>query len=134
MIVLVIIGVLSAAVVLALPGSHSALMSDATEFAGRAKAVRDKAMIDARATSIRVTALGYAFDRRDRGGWKPINGDVTQGNLWRPGTQAAIPSGETVRITFDSTGVAEPAQVTLQRSGQQVSVTIAYDGKIDVVA
>jgi general secretion pathway protein H len=121
-------------VVLAMPGTQSALRSDAEAFAGRAKAIRDKAMIDARATSIRVTALGYAFDERARGGWKPTNGDVTQGLLWREGTQAAIPPGETVRIVFDSTGVAEPARLTLQRGGQQISVTIAYDGKIDVAA
>ena len=134
MVVIVIIGIASAAVVLMLPGDRSALRADAEDFAGRTRAIRDKAMIDNRATSIRITPLGYAFDERERGAWKPLNGDVTQGQLWRSGTQALVPGNGTMRITFDSTGVTDPARVTIRRGDRQVAVTIAYDGTIDVTA
>ena len=133
LVVLTIFGLMASAVVLALPGDASALTVDAERFAARAKAIHDKAIIGARATSIRVAANGYAFDERDGGRWRPIKDLPANQVAWKEGTQALVGQSEVMRIVFDATGTAEPARVTLQRGDRRVAITIAHDGKIDVV-
>jgi general secretion pathway protein H len=132
LVVVTIIGLMSAAVVLAMPGSRGDLIGEAESFAARAKAMRDKAAIDARATSIRVSSAGYAFDQRSRGGWQPMQGIAEANVRWTEGTQALVPTGQVLRIVFDATGIAEPVSLGLQRGTDRVAVTIGYDGKIDV--
>ena len=85
--------------------------------------------MDARATSVRVTEVGYGFDKRERTGWRPMAAD----QRWAEGTAVALGDGA-ARIVFDSTGAAEPAQLVLQREGDQVTVDIRYDGSIHVGA
>ena len=133
LVVLTIIAIVSTAVVLALPGDRSTLISEAERFAARAKASQDRAIIDARATSIRVGAGGYGFDQRGPRGWQPMTGVRATEVRWDEGTRALIAPGQTARIVFDSTGISEPAQVALERGESRVSVTIAHDGTIDVL-
>ena len=69
-----------------------------------------------------VDAAGYAFARRRRGAWQ-----AGARYEWEEGTQA---SGGGAR--FDTTGLAEPALVTLSRGGRQAAVEIRGDGTIHV--
>ena len=64
MVVITIIGLASAAVVLALPDPRGRLADEAAHFAARASAARDLAVIDARPISVWVSAGGYGFDER----------------------------------------------------------------------
>ncbi|HEV2748651.1 MAG TPA: prepilin-type N-terminal cleavage/methylation domain-containing protein [Allosphingosinicella sp.] len=131
LIVLAIIGLMSAVVVLAMPDPRGSLVAEAERFAARAKAVQDRAVIDARGMAIRVTRAGYGFDVRDHGDWRPLDRKPFVDRAWGEGTEAAI--GESMmRIAFDPTGIAEPAEVPLVRGEERLTVEIRHDGTIDV--
>ena len=130
MVVLAIIGMLSAAVVLAIPDPRGSLAGEAERFAARAKAAQERAILDARPLALRITGTGYAFDRRESREWRPLNDRPFEQQSWTEGTSA---SGA-ARIIFDSTGLAEPATLTLRRGPEQVSVDFTYDGVIRVRA
>ncbi len=132
LIVLAIIGLLSAAVVIAMPDPRGSLAAEAERFAARAKAVQDRAIIDSRAMSIRVTTIGYGFDRRSDGAWEPLRSAPFVDQRWADGVEAGVGKSDAARIVFDSTGQADPASITLARDGEQVSVSIALDGGIHV--
>lgn len=132
LIVLTIIGLMSAAVVIAMPDPRGSLMSEAERFAARAKAVQDRAVIGARPMAVRVTSAGYGFDRRAGGEWEALNDEPFVDYRWAEGVQAMIGGSGAARIVFDATGMADPATVTLVRDGEQVVVSIAMDGRIDV--
>ena len=134
LIVLTLIGLLSAAVIIAIPDPRGSLTGEAERFAARAKAAQDRAVIDARAMAVRVTGAGYGFDRRTRREWEALNAKPFVDYQWSEGVEAVVGGSGAARIVFDSTGMAEPATVTLEREGEQVVVTIAQDGEIDVAA
>lgn len=133
MIVIAIVGLTSAAVLLAIPDPRGRLADEAERFAARAHSVRDLAIIKSRATSVRVTPEGYAFDRRRDGAWLPIEVKPFRSEAWGQGTSAIVgPDGEE-RVSFDSTGLAsEPLDVTLVRSGERMRVSIAIDGEVRI--
>jgi general secretion pathway protein H len=130
LVVLGIIGMMSAAVVLAIPDPRGSLAGEAERFAARAKAAQERAILGARPLAVRVTGTGYAFDRRESGTWQVIGERPFEQQSWTEGTSA---SG-TARIIFDSTGLAEPASLTLRRGPEQVTVDFTYDGSIRVRA
>jgi general secretion pathway protein H len=123
---------MSAAVVLAMPDPRGGLVAEAERFAARAKAARDRSMIDARGMSIRLTGAGYGFDIRERAAWRPLDRRPFVDYPWGEGTRALLDT-EVARISFDPTGIAEPASLTLERGSERISVEIGQDGGIDVV-
>lgn len=128
---LVIVALLSAAVVLAVPDERGSLRSEAERFAARTKAAADLAVIGSRPIALRVMPQGYAFEGRDEAGWRPLASDALRAWNWSEGTGAAV-AQEGVRIVFDPTGLADPAQIVLGRDKEQVSISIAAGGRIDV--
>lgn len=131
MVVLVIIGLASAAVVFAIPDPRGQVTQEAERFAARALAVRDDAILQGRAMSIRIDATGSAVERRIRGRWEPAGDRAMRPVAWIEGTGVAAPSG---RVTFDSTGtVADPMTIELARNGQVARVEIPGDGAARVV-
>lgn len=124
LIVLVVMGLLSAAVVIAMPDPKGSVMAEAQRFAARAKAAQDKAIIDGRAVAVRVTAAGYRFEQRRDGVWQPLAQDVA----WKDGTAVGGPE----RLMFDATGMTEPATLTLTRDGEQARVDVDGGGAIRV--
>jgi general secretion pathway protein H len=130
LVVLAIIGMMSAAVVLAIPDPRGSLASEAARFAARAKAAQTQAILDSRAMAVRVSGGGYVFERREGGGWQAITERPFAQQNWTEGTSAAGPA----RILFDSTGLAEPTSVALQRGEERVTVEFAHDGTIRVRA
>jgi general secretion pathway protein H len=135
MIVVAIIGVMSAAVMLVMPDPRGRLVDEAERFAARTHAVRDMAIIGARPTAVRVTPQGYAFDVRRGGAWQPIDQKPFRADVWSDGTSALLPTTAQQRVTFDSTGLAnEAATVTLVRAGETLRIDIAIDGRIDIGA
>lgn len=127
MVVLVILGLASAAVVLAMPDPGGSLQAEAERFAARAKAARDSAIVESRPLALLIDSNGYSVARRVDGEWLP--GDRHQ---WVEGTQAEASDAAGGRIRFDSTGLAEPLHLILHRGGRRVAVEVGHDGEVRV--
>ena len=134
LIVLVLLGLMSAAVVLAFSETGGSLRDEAERFAARTRAAQERAILGARATSLRVTDVGYGFDQRVRGDWVPVQDRELADRRWAEGVSARPSTSGAARIIFDPTGLADPASVTLERGDDRLTVTIAPDGAVDVTA
>jgi general secretion pathway protein H len=129
MVVLAILGLMSAAVVLAIPDPRGGLVSEAQTFAARIGAAQERAIMDNRAVALRLTPTGYSFERSVNGGWQPIVERPFGEARWVEGTGVAAVSD---RIVFDSTGFAEPLEVTLKRGSEEVGISIGEGGDVRV--
>jgi general secretion pathway protein H len=127
MVVLVIIGLASAAVVLAMPEPGGSLAGEAERFAARAKAARDTAILESRAVAVQIGRGGYEVARRREGAWR------TEARYdWAERTAPELSGGGPASIRFDSTGFAEPARIVLRRGQDQAVIDIAGDGTVHV--
>jgi general secretion pathway protein H len=133
MIVLAIIGLVAAGVMIAMPDPRGRLSDEADRFAARTVAARDLAILEGRPVAVRVTAQGYAFDRRQGGDWVPLPDQSFRSRPWSPGTAALVGQGGTIRTAFDATGQpSAPATIVLTRDTQRMRVAIAADGGVRV--
>lgn len=122
MVVIFIIGLASAAVLLAIPDEGGSVYNEAERFAARAKTLRDKAIIESRPTAVRIGPGGYSLSIREEGQWKAFGRFE-----WASGTRAQLKARET---RFDTTGMASPMRINLERGEKQVVVDIGHDGSI----
>lgn len=132
LVVLTLIGLMSAAVVIAMPDPGGTLVSEAESFAARVKAAQERAILGSAPVAIRITDAGYDFDQRRGGEWQPIGRDPLIPHEWREGTQALAGEAGAGRIVFDSTGMSDPQRIVLKRGAEQVEVAVGLDGKIHV--
>jgi len=132
MVVIVIIGLASAAVVLAMPDPRGRVVDEAERFAARAAAVRDDAIVQGRDMSLLVDATGYRVERRTQGRWQVAGDRIFTPVAWGAGTVVAVGSEGKLRATFDSTGAAEPVALVLSRDSATTRVTVAGDGSVRV--
>ena len=84
MVVLTIIGFISAAVVLAIPDPRGRVIEDADRFAARVAAARDEAVVTARPVGLWVSASGSGFQRREGGQWAPLEEKPFVTTNWKP--------------------------------------------------
>ena len=122
MIVLVIFGLLSAAVILTMPERGGSLFAEAERFAARTKAARDNAILDSRAALVAIGPGGYEVSRRSEAAHYD----------WVAGTEPALTGGREGRIRFTATGLADPAQIVLRRGGRLVAIDISGDGNVRI--
>jgi general secretion pathway protein H len=127
MVVLVIVGLLAGAAVLAMPEAGGGLRVEAETFAARAKAAQEKALIDSRSTSLLIAPGGYAIARSRDGSWQEIARFE-----WQEGTVPDLAPGQQMRTMFDATGTADPLELTLRRGDRRVTVEIGGDGEIRI--
>ena len=127
MVVLVIVGLLAAAAVLAMPEAGGGLRVEAETFAARAKAAQETALVESRATALQVGPGGYALARSRGGAWQEIGRFA-----WQDGTQPDLAAGQQLRTVFDATGTAEPLELTLRREERRVLIEIGGDGEIQI--
>uniref|UniRef100_S0DEV5 Putative general secretion pathway protein H n=1 Tax=termite gut metagenome TaxID=433724 RepID=S0DEV5_9ZZZZ len=133
MVVITIIGLASAAVVLAMPDPRGQLADQADRFAARVRVVHDTAILDGRTTSVWVAPGGYGFDLRTRDGWQPMPDRALRVAQWGAGTKPALPREGRQRVIFDSTGLADqPLDLRLDRDSASATVHIAADGEVHV--
>ena len=133
MVVIVIIGLASAVVALAMPQPGGRVRDEAEALAARALAARDDAIIEAHDTSLWVSAAGYGIEQRQRGIWRAVSERPLGPGAWNPGTTALIDVSARQRVIFDTTGtVANPVTFTLVRDTGRATVTISGDGAIRV--
>ncbi len=132
MVVVAIIGLLSAAVIVVWPDPRGDLRQEAERLAARASAARDMAVIEAKPTALILGPAGYGFSRRDHGAWVPITERPLSQQSWSDGVTVLSSTTGEARVNFDSTGLADPATVTLVRDDMRVSVVVGPDGSVDV--
>jgi general secretion pathway protein H len=132
MVVLVIVGLLSAAVVLAMPDPRGALRGEALRLAARTGAARERAMMDNKPVALVLSERGYGFEWRTGGEWRPVGERPFIAQDWSEGTHASIEGGES-RIVFDSTGFAEPARLRLVRGREEARVEVSDGGRVHVL-
>ncbi len=133
MVVLTIIGFISAAVVFAIPDPRGRVIEDADRFAARVAAARDEAVVTARPMGVWVSASGYGFQRRDGAAWVAVEDKPFVTTRWKGGTQALVGKDGRQQIGFDGTGLpTDPMTLTLAREGERVSVTVDTAGKVMV--
>ncbi|HEY9578434.1 MAG TPA: GspH/FimT family pseudopilin [Rhizorhapis sp.] len=133
MVVVAIIGFVSAAVVLAMPDPRGRVIDDADRFAARVAAARDEAVITARPMGVWVSPSGYGFLRREAGHWIEMETKPFITTDWKQGTRALVGQEGRQQLGFDSTGLpTDPLTVTLTREGERVSVSVDMAGKVAV--
>lgn len=132
LVVLTIIGLVSAAVVVALPPGKGAALTDAERFAARAKHAQDVAILDSRSIAVRVDEAGYRFEMREGADWVAARTASLDGTRWRNGVEPVLATGEPVRIGFDPTGTADPWRLMLRDGEDQAVVEVGEDGRIHV--
>lgn len=129
MVVLVILGLMSSAVLLVMPDPRGRLSDDAERFAGRVRAAHDRAVILGRPVALWVSASGYGFEERRQGRWQMLEERPLNPTDWPSGSTAAV-RGARVRLVFDSIGRADqPIAFRLTREDAGVSVMVGLDGR-----
>lgn len=136
MVAVTLIGLLSAAAVLAIPDSRGRLVDEAERFAARTRAAQTQAIIGAAPVSVWISVGGYGFDQRRAGAWTPVADKPLRVERWREGTRADVPlSGGRRRLTFDPTGLADqPLDLRLVRDRAEVLVHVEANGGVRVDA
>ena len=132
LVVLVIIGLLSAAVIVGMPDPRGALRGEALRVAARADAARERAMMDNRPVALVLKEGGYGFEWRTGGEWRAMGERPFIEQSWSEGTRASMQGGES-RIVFDSTGFAEPARLRLVRGKEEAEIEVTDGGRVHVV-
>jgi general secretion pathway protein H len=133
MVVIVIVGLMSAVVVFAIPDPRGRVVDEAEHFAARTLAARDDAIVQARDVRVVLTANGYNVERRRRGAWAAMTDKPFKPVTWANGTGALVGESGRQAITFDATGApASPAIVTLVRDDARATVSVSGTGVIRV--
>jgi general secretion pathway protein H len=133
MVVVAIIGFVSAAVVLAMPDPRGRVMDDAEKFAGRLSAARDNAIVLSRPMSVWVSASGYGFEQRSAGRWVSLDDKPFTTTDWHRGTAALVGRTGRTQVSFDGTGLpSEPLTVRLLREGERASISVDLSGKVTI--
>ncbi|TPG43708.1 type II secretion system protein GspH [Sphingomonas koreensis] len=133
MVVITIIGLASAAVVLAMPDPRGRLVDQADRFAARVRVAHDAAILNARTTSVWVAPGGYGFDLRSRDGWQPMPDSTLRVTQWGQGVRPALTGQARQRVIFDSTGLADqPLDLRLERGAETAVVHIGAGGEVRV--
>jgi general secretion pathway protein H len=132
MVVMVIIGLMAAAVVGTLPDSHSHLRDETESLAARLVAARDLSIVTGRDIGVRVDAHGYAFDTRSRSGWQPVDAKALASHQWPAGVSALVAIEGGAGLIFDATGLATPATIALRQDGSEALVTVDSAGVVQI--
>jgi len=131
MVVIVIIGLLSGAVVLTMADPRGRIADDVDRFAGRAGAARDSAIISGKPVALWVSATAYGFERRDGGQWQAVTEGPLATRNWAGDTRAQLGSTTQIRAVFDSVGRADQTlRFALERGGNAVTLRMDLDGKV----
>ena len=131
MVVLAVLGLMAAVVVVAIPDGAMTVAAEGERFAARLKRAQEEAVLVNRPVEVTTTDDGYGFRVRKAGAWQALDEGPFEAEAWLPGTVLAA---DVRRVTFDPTGVADPARFTLRRSGKAVEVLVDQAGNVRVDA
>ena len=134
LVVVTILGLTSAAVVLALPDTRPTLTAEAERFAARLLRAREEAVLTNHAVEVRVDSEGYEFRKRTRGEWRALEDGPFDRTAWEDGTRPRLDPAEEVRIAFDTIGYARPTTLSLARDDGAARVVVDEAGEVEVHA
>ena len=126
-----IIGVAAGAVVLSMPDPRPSVGEDAERFGARLQQAREEAILSGRPVAVEASAGGYTFSAFDGERWTRLRDGPFRDEPWSDGVVAA-PVEPPLRLTFDPTGVAEPARLVLSRDGRSVAVAVDGAGEVSI--
>ena len=133
MIVIAILGLASAVVLLSLPIADGGVRTEATRFAARAAALRDRAVVQGRTMGLWATASGYGFEQRSGGAWQPLNDRTLPRADWGSGTAVSVGGAAQGRLAFDRVGLPNaPMTIDLTAGSTRAQVTIDAAGEVAV--
>lgn len=133
--VLAIVGVAAAAVVLTLPADDQRFVREVETFGARLVRAQEEAILGTRAVAVTATAEGYGFTRQRFAAWEPLVERPFGNVLWQDGTRVLLPGDQRqATFQFDPTGVAEPAELTLQHGDSRLRVAVDASGRVHVDA
>ena len=128
MMTLVVIGLAAGAVVLSMPDPRPAVGETAERFAARLIRAREEAILTNRIVAVSTDSGGYDFAGFDGADWTPLDGAFTR-QAWG---EAVVAPRRPVRIVFDATGGAEPAEVSLSRDGRTIAIQVDAAGEVTI--
>jgi general secretion pathway protein H len=133
MVVVAIIGLAATAVVLTMRPPGGDAMSEASRFAARAAALRDRSVVEARPMRLWVAASGYGFEERRGNDWVAANDRNLQRHDWPGGLTIRANGGATARLSFDRLGLPDrPLSLEIRRGGDTARVAIDAAGALAV--
>lgn len=133
MVVLLLIGLAATAVVLTLPAGAGDARAQATRFAARVAALRDRAVIESRPMGLWATASGYGFEGRAGDGWVPLTDRTLTPADWQAGTAVAVDGAAQGRLTFDRLGLPDaPLRLDLTQGGGSATVLVTAAGEVEL--
>jgi general secretion pathway protein H len=133
LVVMVILGLLTTAVLMAAPSMRVSLADEAERFAAKMVRARDEAVLSNRTIEMRVTPKGYEFDVARRGGRQKLIDEPFGLSTWSEDTSVAIKAADgRARVTFDPTGITTPATIDLSRADVRVRVIVDGAGNVSV--
>jgi general secretion pathway protein H len=133
LVVMVVLGLLTTAVLLAAPAIRTSLADEAETFAAKLTRARDEAVLTNRTIEVRITPKGYEFDVARAGGRTRLIAEPFGLRTWSEDTTVAIAAADgRNRISFDPTGMASPAAVDLIRAEAHIRVSVDAAGKVSI--
>lgn len=132
MIVLVIMGLLASAVVVALPNGGPSLPQEAERFGAVLLRARDEAVFANHQVRVVLAADGYRFEQRQGRAWQPLETPPFRAGAWTVGTQVTI--APEAAVVFESTGQATPAEFAFARGDARRTVVVDTAGNVSLDA
>lgn len=132
LVVLFILGLAAGAVALTIPTGSQDVRNEATAFAGKVAALRDRAILEGRPVGLWVQPSGYGFEAREDGAWLPLEeSPFAAAASWKNGVVAQTGSAPRIEIRFDNVGMpSTPARIELTDGDDNAAVEIAANGDV----
>lgn len=135
MVVLVIVGLMTTAVVLTLPDGSDALRQEADRFGMRLQRAQEEAILSTRAVQVTADAQGYGFSSQRFGGWQPLHDGPFGTVRWEDDIQPVFVSGrEQTTFQFDPAGGATVETLMLARGSERLRIAVDAAAKVRIDA
>jgi general secretion pathway protein H len=135
LVVMLIVGLLGAAVLVAAPALGPSLEREAETFAARLVRAKEEAILTNRTIEVRISAASYEFGTTRGGRHETLAGKPFGAVAWSADTTAMLSAADGgTRISFDPTGYATPSHIDLFRSHGRVRVAVDEAGNVRIDA
>ena len=132
--VLVIIGLMSAVVVLAIPAPRSALETQSENLARQLNALTQDGIIAGQTVGLGLSPEGYSLYQYDREDWVLVHESAWEERyrlgLRRDGTSLDVPENAVPLFTFSPIGISSNFSLSLSDGDEDFLIQAAGDGRV----